>query len=181
MSSMATATARLNHSSLSLRLLSHQHCNITITKWNRIGKPIWTQNSSTKCLSLPRSVAEQACGGSQRVHQLLQPREAPPLPQHHQEYPGQHLRPPVPCLPGHQQEPAELPSLLSLPPPAPAMPGRPQQPPRLLARGDWGDEQVDGARCVLQRDRPPTSPDWRPCQPPFPPPPKESSSRGEIF
>ena len=149
MSSMATATARLNHSSLSPSAFSstlqyHNHQKKQDRKTNL------NSNSSTKCLSLPRSVAEQACGGSQRVHQLLQPREAPPLPQHHQEHPGQHLRPPVPRLPGHQQEPAELPSLLSLSPPASAMPGRPQQPARLLARGDWGDEQVDGARCVLQ-------------------------------
>ena len=136
---------------------------------------------NSKSLFLPRSVAEQAGGSSIGVHQLLQPGEAPPLPQHHQEHPRQHLCPPVPRLPGHQQEPAELPSLLSLPPAAPAMPGRPQQPPRLLARGDWGDEQVDGARRLLQRDRPPTSSDWRPGQPPFPPSSKESSSRGEIM
>ena len=79
-----------------------------------------------------------------------------------------------------QSEPAVLPSCFRVQPHQPAVSRGQQQQARLLARGDRGDEQVDGAGRVLQRDCPPTSPDWRPCQPPFPPPPKESSSRGGI-
>ena len=36
------------------------------------------------------------------MHQLLQSREAPALPQYHQEHPGHHRWPPVPHLPRPQ-------------------------------------------------------------------------------
>ena len=163
----------MNQSSLRQMMLIHQQYNI----FQYINLKVLYVLTIFSC----RPVAEQAGRGAHRVHQLLQLGEAAALPQHHQEHPRQHLLPPVAGLPGHQQEPAELPPLLRLPTPAPAMPGGPQQQAGLLARGGRRDEQVDGAGRVLQRDRPPACPNRRPCQPTIPPSTKESSSRGDLF